>query len=135
MRSLASGLLLAVALTACTSAAPAPEPRNQLAGTSWVRIDDDQSNPHGATMAFTEDRASGHTGCNRWFASIAHDGEALDFGDVGTTRVACQSEVQAGTERRFLEVLDAARYAHYDQDALVLLDARQHVVARFNRAD
>lgn len=134
MRRLALGFLLAAALAGCATATP-EGPRNHLAGTNWVRIDDDQANPHGATMAFTEDRASGHTGCNRWFASIAHDGEALDFGGVGTTRMACQSEVQGGTEQRFLQVLDATHYAHYDQDALVLLDAQQRVIARFNRAD
>jgi heat shock protein HslJ len=133
MRHLALSLILAAALTACASAAPEPA-RNYLAGTSWVRIDDDQSNPHGATMAFTEDRASGHTGCNRWFASVIHNGEALGFGDVGTTRMAC-NDVQNGTEQRFLQVLDATHYAHYDQDALVLLDAQQRVIARFNRAD
>ena len=131
MRALFALLLLA----ACTTAEPPADTRNYLAGTSWRRIDDDQSNPHGATMAFTEAGASGHTGCNRWFTSVTHSGEALDFGNIGTTRMACTSEVQQGTEQRFLQVLEATRYAHYDQDALVLLDANQQVIARFNRED
>ena len=130
MRVLFSLLFLA----ACATAQPAPEAaRNYLAGTSWLRVDDEEANPHGATMAFTEDRASGYTGCNRWFTSVTHDGEALHFGNIGTTRMACQTQMQAGTERRFLEMLAAARYAHYDQDVLVLLDADQHVIGRFNR--
>jgi heat shock protein HslJ len=129
MRALLSLLLLA----ACATAEPAPEaPRNYLAGTSWLRIDDEEANPHGATMDFTENGASGHTGCNRWFTSVTHTGEALDFGNIGMTRMACQTEMQAGTERRFLEVLEATRYAHYDQDVLVLLDANQQIIARFN---
>ena len=129
-------LLSLIFLAACTTAQPAPEaPHNYLAGTSWLRVDDEEANPHGATMAFTESGASGHTGCNRWFTSVTHDGEALDFGNIGTTRMACQTEMQAGTERRFLEVLAATRYAHYDQDVLVLLDANQQVIARFNRAE
>jgi len=133
MRSLVSALL-AVALSACTT--PAPEtPRNYLAGTSWLRVDDEEANPHGATMAFTEDRASGHTGCNRWFGPFTHNGEALNFGDIGMTRMACQTEMQAGTERRFLQVLEATHYAHYDQDTLVLLDAQQQVIARFHRSN
>ena len=128
--------LIALALAACTTAPPAPEaPRNYLAGTSWLRVDDDEANPHGATMAFTENGASGHTGCNRWFTSVTHNGEALDFGNIGMTRMACQTGMQAGTERRLLEVLEAARYAHYDQDVLVLLDANQQVIARFNRSE
>ena len=132
MRALLSLLFLA----ACTTAQPAQEPpRNYLAGTSWLRIDDEEANPHGATMAFTEDGASGHTGCNRWFTSVTHAGEALDFGNIGTTRMACQTEMQAGTERRFLEVLAATRYAHYDQDVLMLLDANQQIIARFNRSE
>ena len=132
MRALLSLLFLA----ACASAGPAQEhPRNYLAGTSWVRADDEQATPHGATIAFESDRASGHTGCNRWFSSVTHDGEALTFGNIGTTRMACQSETQAASERRFLDVLQATRYAHYDRDALVLLDAQQQAIARFNRAD
>jgi heat shock protein HslJ len=64
-----------------------------------------------------------------------HELAALRFGEIGMTRMACQAEVQAWTERRFLEVLRATRYGHYDQDALVLLDENQQVIARFNRAD
>jgi heat shock protein HslJ len=49
--------------------------------------------------------------------------------------MACQSEVQAATERSFLAVLHATRYAHYDQDALVLLDEQQNQIARFGSAN
>jgi heat shock protein HslJ len=131
MRALLSALFL---LAACASVEPAPASIH-LAGTSWQRIDDENANPHGATLAFEAARASGYTGCNRWFASVAQDGEGLRFGEIGMTRMACQAEVQAWTERSFLEVLRATRYGHYDQDALVLLDERQQVIARFNRAD
>lgn len=131
-----ASLLSLLFLAACTTAAPPSEtPHDYLAGTSWRRVDDDQSTPHGATMAFTENRASGNTGCNQWFASFTHDGEALHLGAVGTTRMACTSEVQGGTERRFLAMLEHVRYAHYDQDALVLLDQNQQVIAEFNRED
>jgi heat shock protein HslJ len=132
MRALLSLLFLA----ACTTTQPAAEAmHNHLAGTGWLRVDDEEANPHGATMAFTEDGASGHTGCNRWFTSVTHDGEALDFGNIGMTRMACQTEMQAGTERRLLEVLEATRYAHYDQDVLVLLDTNQQIIARFSRSE
>lgn len=128
MRALFLSLLF---LGACSTAQPPPPATSYLAGTSWRRIDDDQSNPHGATMAFTADGASGNTGCNRWFTSVTHNGEALRFGAIGMTRMACTSEVQQGTEQRFLPVLEATRYAHYDQHELVLLDAQQQVIARF----
>jgi len=127
-------LLFTFLLAAGCATAP-PTAQNYLAGTNWLRVDDEQANPHGATLSFESARASGHTGCNRWFGAVSHDGEALRFGDIGMTRMACVSEMQAGAERRFLDVLSATRYAHYDRDVLVLLDERQNVIARFNRAN
>lgn len=134
MRALAAALL-AFTLAACaqTSGSAPNAPTSYLTGTSWRRVDDTNANPHGATMAFTAGRASGYTGCNNWFASVTHDGEALRFGSVGTTRRACDGAgVQVDTERSFLAVIEATRFAHYDQDALVLLDQSQQVIAEFN---
>jgi len=135
MRALAA-VLFAISLSACAQT-PAPSPdgpaASYLAGTSWLRIDDENANPHGATLDFADDRASGYTGCNRWFANVTHNGEALRFGAVGTTRMACPTLMQRDTERNFLAVLEATRYGHYDQEALVLLDAQQTEIARFNR--
>lgn len=132
MRLIAAALL-ALTLGACaqTAAGGPNTPASYLTGTSWRRIDDTNANPHGATMSFTADRASGYAGCNNWFASVTHDGEALRFGAVGTTRRACGEGVQTATEQSFLAVIEATRYAHYDQDALVLLDENQQVIAEF----
>jgi heat shock protein HslJ len=91
------------------------------------------ANPHGATLDFEGDRASGYTGCNRWFATVTQNGEELRFGAVGMTRMACDGAgVQMATERNFIAALEATRYGHYDQDALVLLDQNQQVIARFD---
>src|SRR5690242_1284903 len=127
--------LFALALAACASpgAPTSPAPSAQaihLSGTHWRRVDDMNANPHGATMDFEGARATGHTGCNRWFADVTQDGEILRFGQIGTTRMACTGVSQA-TERSFLAVLRATRYGHYDQDALMLLDESQHVIAEF----
>ncbi len=129
-----TAILALVLLGACaTDAPPAAEaPAIHLAGTEWRRVDDENANPHGATMSFNAQRASGDTGCNRWFATVTQDGEALRFGDVGMTRMACGAGVQAATEQSFLAVLAATRYAHYDRDALVLLDENQQQIARFD---
>ena len=97
-------------------------------------MEDVEASPHYPTMNFEEARASGFNGCNQWFAGVTHDGEALRFGPVGTTRRACEAGSAGAVERRFLAMLSATRYAHYDQDALVLLDAEQHQIGRF-RAD
>lgn len=133
MRRLLGAVVL---LAGCASTEPVAPPASiHLAGTSWIRVDDEQANPHGATMAFEAARASGYTGCNRWFASVTQDGEALRFGEIGMTRMACQTPMQEATERNFLHALRATRYGHYDQDALALLDENQNVIAMFNRAD
>lgn len=131
----------ALALSACASPmTPATDTTVatatvHLSGTKWRRVDDTNANPHGATLEFEGARASGDTQCNRWFAAVTQNGEALRFGDVGMTRMACGAEVQRDTERSFLAVIAATRYAHYDQDALVLLDANQQEIARFDRDD
>jgi heat shock protein HslJ len=36
-----------------------------------------------------DDRASGATGCNRWFGSAIFDGASLRFSNVAATRMAC----------------------------------------------
>lgn len=128
--------LLALALLGACAQTPPPAPSEtpaaiHLSGTKWRRVDDLNANPHGATLDFEGASASGYTGCNRWFASVTQNGEELRFSAVGTTRMACTAGVQAATEQSFLAALAATRYAHYDQEALVLLDAQQNQIARF----
>jgi len=95
-------------------------------------MEDAASSPHYPTIAFEDARASGYDGCNEWFAPVTQDGESLRFQTVGTTRRACPVGAGADAERRFLAILAATRYGHYDQDTLVLLDAEQHQLGRFN---
>jgi heat shock protein HslJ len=124
-----------IALAACAASpggpASAPPGAIHLSGTKWVRVDDANATPHNPTLEFEGARASGFAGCNRWFAAVTQNGEELRFGDVGTTRMACTAEPAAAAERSFLAALAATRYAHYDRAALVLLDANQQQVARF----
>ncbi len=128
-------LLLALVLAACaTPAAPPPQGANHLAGTHWI-MEDVEASPHYPTMNFEDARASGFDGCNQWFAGVSQDGETLRFGMVGTTRRACEAGSAGAVERRFLAMLGATRYAHYDQDALVLLDEQQHQIGRFRAAE
>lgn len=133
MRSALFSLLL---LGACAqTAADAPLTQqgatHYLSGTKWLRMDDLDANPHGATLEFDGDRASGYTGCNRWTADVTEQGEVLRFGMVAVTEMA-YAPMQMATERNFLSVIDRARYAHFDQEALVLMDAQQNQIAQFN---
>lgn len=118
-----------LALAACeTTATP---PVDTLAGTSWRRVDDMDANPHGATLAFTERGASGNTGCNRWFSSVTRDATAMQFGNVGMTRMACQAEVQMATERNFSDMLPRVRAWRMDGEELVFSDEAGAEIARF----
>jgi heat shock protein HslJ len=130
--------LFALALLGACAQTPVHEPplhhvaAIHLSGTKWVRVDDLNANPHGATMEFDGNRASGSTGCNRWTSDVAQNGEQLRFGMTAVTEMACAAEVQMAAERSFLTVIEATRYAHYDRDALVLMDAQQNQIARFD---
>jgi heat shock protein HslJ len=123
-------LLLTLALAACMTTPPGT-PAVHLSGTNWTMNDPDSA-PHSPTIAFLDARAYGFDGCNSWFASVEQDGQALRFVRIGTTRRACEAQSAAAAERRFLDLLATTQYGRYDQDVLVLLDARQHQLARFN---
>lgn len=112
-------------------AAEAPAAVISLDGTSWRRVDDLDANPHGGTIAFEGARASGSTGCNRWFGDVTINGPALSFGQVGMTRMACAAPAMAA-EQRFTAMLSQVRgYRLQDATTLVLLDAGGAEVARF----
>lgn len=128
-----TALLLSLALAACTTTAPGT-PAVHLSGTTWT-MDDPDSSPHSPTIQFLDARAYGFDGCNSWFASVQQSGETLRFERIGTTRRACEAAPAAAAEHHFLDVLDGTRYGHYDQSVLVLLDAQQHELARFNNDD
>jgi heat shock protein HslJ len=135
-RPLAFSVVAGLALSACCTAPPSPVAPTSttpihLSGTRWI-MEDEASSPHYPTIAFENARASGYDGCNEWFAPVTQNGESLHFQMVGTTRRACPVGAGADAERRFLVILSATRYGHYDQDTLVLLDADQRQLARFN---
>ncbi|MBI3437961.1 MAG: META domain-containing protein [Proteobacteria bacterium] len=123
-------LLLTLALAACVTTPPGT-PAAHLSGTTWT-MDDPASSPHSPTIAFLDARAYGFDGCNSWFASVEQSGDELRFERIGTTRRACEAAPARAASRRFLDALAATRYGHYVQDTLVLLDERQHQLARFN---
>lgn len=121
----------ALTLGACaTPAPPAPAPF-ELAGSSWVLVTDAMPAP---TVAFTERGASGNAGCNRWFSSTQRNQQALTFGNVGTTRMACPAP-QMATERAFLAALNDTQGARLENGELVLYDIGGADLARFRRTN
>jgi len=107
-------------------------PAGAIEGVTWRRIDDEDANPHGGTLTFDGDRASGSAGCNRWFAAAAREGQSLRFGDAGTTRMMCAEPAMAA-EERFLAALQVTRAMRMDGEELVLAVHAGREVARFRR--
>lgn len=120
--------------SACTHAAPIRTETSSgaLAGAQWRRIDDEAVNGHFPTIIFEDGAASGFAGCNRWFASVTRDGDALSFGQAVATRMACAEPAMA-VERRFFDVIKAARTARIVGEELVLSDEAGNILARFRR--
>ncbi len=84
-----------------------------------------------ADLHFTsaELKASGTSGCNRYFGEYKIEGNTIHFSKIGTTKMACE-ENKMKIEKRFLEILntDAIRFDIADQtlnfyikDTLVLM--------------
>lgn len=120
-------------LGACASAGGGGPTPNSLAGSEWVMLNESRSETP-PTMTFTADRASGHAGCNRWFASANASGHALAFDAIGTTRMMCAPPLME-IERAFTATLENTRGYHIENDELVLHDLNGEALARFRRAD
>lgn len=97
----------------------------RLEGPTWLAedikgggvIDNAQS-----TLVFASGgRVTGSGGCNRLFASVNVAGDALSFGGVGTTRMACAPALM-DQEQKFLGALAATRTFRFDGPYLRLYD-------------
>jgi heat shock protein HslJ len=127
--------LLALLFTAaCASAnTSAPSSIGDLAGSEWIMLNEARSATP-PTIAFTEDRASGYAGCNRWFASVGRTDQALEFGDIGLTRMMC-SPPSMEAERAFTTALNDTRGFRIENGELVLYDIGGADTARFRRTN
>ena len=62
------------------------------------------------TITFKDGRTSGFGGCNGFNGSFDRRGDALTFGPVASTRMACQPPA-GDWENRIFGVLDKTRFA------------------------
>lgn len=117
-----------------TSGGGEPGPRlGDLAGSEWMMLNETRSATP-PTIAFGDDRASGYAGCNRWFASAGRTDQALEFGDIGTTRMMC-SPPSMEAERAFVGALNDTMGFRIENGELVLYDIGGADVARFRRTN
>lgn len=127
--------LVALLLTgACAGVNTAPvSGAGELAGSEWMMLNESRSATP-PTLAFTADRASGYAGCNRWFASVGRTDQALQFGDIGSTRMMC-SPPSMEAERAFMTALNDTRGFRFENGELVLYDIGGADTARFRRTN
>jgi heat shock protein HslJ len=91
--------------------------QSPLIGTSWRAediggrgvIDNAQT-----TITFdAEGRVAGSGGCNRYFGPVTIEGNAIRFGDLGATRMACVPALM-DQEQTFFDALAATRSYRFD---------------------
>ena len=121
-------------VTACASTGGGESTSlGDLAGTEWAMLNETRSSAP-PTIAFTEDRASGYAGCNRWFASVGRTDQALDFNAIGTTRMMCEPPAMEA-ERAFIGALEGTSGFRIENGELVLVDIGGADAARFRRTN
>jgi len=78
-----------------------------------------------ATIQFVEQKISGSTGCNRYFASYQLIGDnTLVISQAGSTMMACPEKI-AFQEQQFLKNLAEINFYQLQNDQLLLLDAKR----------
>lgn len=131
--ALAALVFLSACATATTGGGGSDAALGALAGSEWMMLNENRSATP-PTIAFTEDRASGYAGCNRWFAGAGASEHGLDFQAVGMTRMMC-SPPSMEAERAFAAVLADTRGYRIENGELVLYDIGGADLARFRRTN
>ena len=109
-----------------------------LTGTSWLAediggrgvIDDAQT-----TITFdAEGRVAGSGGCNRYFGAFTIKADAITFGKLGSTMMACVP-APMDQEHRFFKALAATRSYRFDDPGhkLVFLGKDGALLVRFSQ--
>lgn len=99
------------------------EPVSPLAG---------EKRPH-ILLDSTQKKATGFAGCNNFFGGYDIDEDALTFGPVGSTRMACP-DLQLSLETEFLSALDQTNQWKIESEVLLLLHDSD-VLARLTKED
>lgn len=105
----------------------------RLEGSTWLAedikgggvLDNAQSK-----IAIEAGKVTGSGGCNRLFGQATIAGDALTFGGIGTTRMACAPALM-DQEQKFLGALAATRTFRFDGPNLKFYDAGGAELVRF----
>lgn len=110
-----------------------------LTGTTWRltqiggQLVDNPPGESAASFQLQADnsRVTGFAGCNRMFGEYSLNGEALKFGQVGATKMACLEEGRMQLESRFFETLSQVARWRITDSTLELLDGGGQALATF----
>lgn len=119
---------LALLLAGCTGASEqAGQGAGAIVGPVWV-AEDIAGAPAGGEAPITlqlgaDGRASGRGGCNGYGGPYTLAGDALHFGPLAATKMACAPALMDQEQRYFDTLAQVARYAVADDGALLLMTA------------
>ena len=137
-RMLVVGLVVGLFVTGCQAMRARSEETLKLAGTSWLAEDIDGrgviDNLQSTLRFETSERVSGIAGCNRFFGSVTVDGDAISFGALGATRMACPPAIM-DQEDRFLKALANARRFETKGGLLYVFGDEALPLLRFKRKE
>lgn len=139
LKTLPLGALAAASLAACAMVVDDRDAEaERLYGRTWVAEEVEgqpvESGVQPNLVVAPDGKVTGHAGCNGYFGSVIIDGEAMSFGNLGSTKMACAEPVMS-EETRLLGVLDSTRGYRVQDERLLLLDGAGATLARFRLDD
>lgn len=125
--------LLAVFVSACSSFSSQPD----LNGTSWA-LTQLQGSPVISTavptLVFKDGQVSGNASCNSFGGTYERGGgEALKFGELMSTLIACIDPLAMAQEAAYLAVLAQVAKYRVENNHLYLSDQTGQLLAEFEK--
>lgn len=121
-------VVLAVTSTWSCSTTRSTAPAVALSGRTWFVVSVRSESLHttfdvrAPQLVFSEDRLSGHGGCNAISTTFAIDGSTIHIGAIASTRMMCEDMPR---ENRIIKALSDVRSFAVVKDRLFLLGERE----------
>lgn len=115
-------LIILPLLSACATEGSAPADR--LTGRTWQATYLNQqpvTTSAPVTLSFSDGRASGRSGCNRYSGTVTVGDGTIRFAEIMATKMACVDEGAMQTESTFLQVLGAATTWSLSSDDVLII--------------
>ena len=115
-------VLVAALLAGCVETATAGDPSKAFNNGDWVlALVDGKTIDYQTTINLGEkDKFSGQAPCNRYFGTLALEGETLTLGPIGATRMMC---LQVKGEAEYFSLLQAVDRISATEGEMVLTGA------------